>query len=46
VLVFDDMHLDEGDLMRAKAVGAKLLTTPIGKLEAVAVVSMSGSNSG
>jgi VWFA-related protein len=46
VLVFDDMHLNEGDLMRAKAVGTKLLNAPIGKLEAVAVVSMSGSNSG
>ena len=46
VLLFDDMHLNEGDLMRAKAVGTKLLTAPIGKREAVAVVSMSGSNSG
>ncbi len=46
VLLFDDMHLNEGDLMRAKAVGTKLLTKPIRKREAVAVVSMSGSNSG
>jgi VWFA-related protein len=46
VLLFDDMHLNEGDLMRAKAVGTKLLSKPIGKREAVAVVSMSGSNSG
>jgi VWFA-related protein len=46
VLLFDDMHLNEGDLLRAKAVGKKLLNAPIGKLEAVAVVSMSGSNSG
>jgi VWFA-related protein len=46
VLLFDDMHLNEGDLMRSKAVGTKLLTAPIGKREAVAVVSMSGSNSG
>src|SRR5262249_51137616 len=46
VLLFDDMHLNEGDLLRAKAVGAKLLTAPIGKHEAVAVVAMSGSNSG
>jgi VWFA-related protein len=46
VLLFDDMHLNEGDLMRAKAVGTKLLSAPIGKREAVAVVSMSGSNSG
>jgi VWFA-related protein len=46
VLLFDDMHMNEEDLMRAKAVGTKLLNAPIGKLEAVAVVSMSGSNSG
>ena len=46
VLLFDDMHLNEGDLMRAKAVGTKLLTAPLGKREAVAVVSMSGGNSG
>jgi VWFA-related protein len=46
VLLFDDMHLNEGDLMRAKAVGTKLLASPIGAREAVAVVSMSGSNSG
>ena len=32
--------------MRVKAIGTKLLKAPIGKLEAVAVVSMSGSNSG
>ena len=32
--------------MRVKAVGTELLKAPIGKLEAVAVVSMSGSNSG
>jgi VWFA-related protein len=30
VLLFDDMHLNEGDLMRAKAVGTKLLASPIG----------------
>jgi VWFA-related protein len=46
VLLFDDMHLSEGDLMRAKAVGAKILATPLGEREAAAVVSMSGSNSG
>lgn len=46
VLVFDDMHLSEGDLMRAKAVGTRLLAAPLGKREAVAVVSMSGRNSG
>jgi VWFA-related protein len=46
VLLFDDMHLNEGDLMRAKAVGTKLLASPIGTREAIAVVSMSGSNSG
>lgn len=46
VLLFDDMHLNEGDLMRAKVVATKLLTAPRGKREAVAVVSMSGSNSG
>ncbi len=46
VLLFDDMHLNEGDLMRAKAVGTKLLASPIGAREAVAVVSMSGSNTG
>jgi len=46
VLLFDDLHLNEGDLLRAKAVGTKLLAAPIGKREAVAVVSMSGSNSG
>lgn len=46
VLLFDDMHLNQGDLMRAKAVGTKLLETPISKREAIAVVSMSGKNSG
>lgn len=46
VLLFDDMHLNEGDLMRAKAVARKFLVTPLGNREAVAVVSMSGSNSG
>jgi VWFA-related protein len=46
VLLFDDMHLNDDDLMRAKAVGTKLLANPIGTREAVAVVSMSGSNSG
>jgi VWFA-related protein len=46
VLLFDDMHLNEGDLARAKVVGRKLLATRIGTREAVAVVSMSGSNSG
>ena len=46
VLLFDDMHLNEGDLARAKVVGTKLLATRIGTREAVAVVSMSGSNSG
>jgi VWFA-related protein len=46
VLLFDDMHLNEGDLMRAKAVATRLLTAPRRKREAVAVVSMSGSNSG
>jgi VWFA-related protein len=46
VLLFDDMHLSEADLMRAKAAGTKLLTAPLGKREAVAVVSMSGKSSG
>jgi VWFA-related protein len=46
VLLFDDMHLNEGDLMRAQAVGTKLLATPLAPREAAAVVSMSGSNSG
>ena len=46
VLLFDDMHLNEGDLMRAKAVATKILMAPLGRREAVAVVSMSGSNSG
>jgi len=46
VLLFDDMHLSEGDLMRAQVVGAKLLEHPLGPREAAAVVSMSGSNSG
>ena len=46
VLLFDDMHLNEGDLLRAKVVGTKLLASRIGSREAVAVVSMSGSNSG
>jgi VWFA-related protein len=46
VLLFDDMHLNEGDLMRAKAVGTKLLANPIGTREAVAVMSMSGGNTG
>jgi VWFA-related protein len=32
--------------MRSKAVGTKLLSAPIGNREAVAVVAMSGSNSG
>jgi VWFA-related protein len=46
VLLFDDMHLSEGDLMRAKAVGMELLARPISTREAMAVVSMSGSNTG
>lgn len=46
VLLFDDMHLNEGDLMRAKAVATKILMAPLGRREAVAVVSTSGSNSG
>jgi VWFA-related protein len=46
IFLFDDMHLSEGDMMRAKAVGTKLLVNPLERNEAAAIVSMSGSNSG
>jgi VWFA-related protein len=46
VLLFDDLHLSEGDLARTQAVGTRMLAAPLGAREAVAVVSMSGSNSG
>ena len=46
IFLFDDMHLSEGDMMRAKAVGTKLLANPLERNEAAAIVSMSGSNSG
>jgi VWFA-related protein len=46
IFLFDDMHLSQGDMMRAKAVGTQLLDKALQRNEAAAIVSMSGSNSG
>lgn len=46
VLLFDDMHLSPGDLMRVKTVATKMLATSLADSDMAVVLSMSGVNSG
>jgi VWFA-related protein len=46
VFLFDDSHLDVGELLRAQSVATKMLGESLGDSDMAAVVSMSGSNSG
>jgi VWFA-related protein len=46
VFLFDNLHLDEGDLLRAQKVAMKLLGESLADSDIAAVVSMSGMNSG
>ena len=46
VFVFDDMHLDPGDLLRTQKVAMKILSESLADSDMAAVVSLSGINSG
>jgi VWFA-related protein len=46
VFLFDDLHLDVGELLRAQSVATKMLGESLADSDMAAVVSMSGSNSG
>ena len=46
VFLFDDMHLDFGDLLRVQKVATKMLGESLADSDMAAVVSMSGTNSG
>lgn len=46
VFLFDDMHLDNGDLLRVQKVATKMLGESLADSDMAAVVSMSGTNSG
>ena len=46
VILFDNRHMEEAEVLRARAVGTKVLDEAQGKEDAVAVLSTSGLNSG
>ena len=46
VFLFDDMHLDPGDLLRTQKVAMKILSESLADSDMAAVVSLSGTNSG
>jgi VWFA-related protein len=46
VFLFDNMHLDVGDLLRVQKVAIKMLDESLADSDMAAVVSMSGMNSG
>jgi VWFA-related protein len=46
VLLFDDMHLDPGGLLRTQQVAMKILSESLADSDMAAVVSLSGTNSG
>jgi VWFA-related protein len=46
VFLFDDLHINAGDLLRLKNVATTMLAGPFGDSEMAAVVSFSGVNSG
>lgn len=46
VFVFDDMHFDQGDLLRIKKVATKMLGESLGDSDMAAVVTTSGASSG
>jgi VWFA-related protein len=46
VFLFDDLHLDPGDLLRAQQVATKMLAESLADSDMAAVVSLSGTNSG
>jgi VWFA-related protein len=46
VFMFDDMHLNVGDLLRAQKVATKMLAESLAPTDIAAVVSFSGTNSG
>jgi VWFA-related protein len=46
VFLFDDMHLDVGDLMRVRKVGAEVLAGSLADSDVAALVTVSGSNTG
>jgi VWFA-related protein len=46
VLLFDDMHLSAGDLMRVQKIATKMLGASLSPSDMAAVVSISGANSG
>jgi VWFA-related protein len=46
VFLFDDMHLDPGDLLRTQKVAMKILSESLADSDMAAVVSLSGINSG
>jgi VWFA-related protein len=46
IFLFDDMHLEAGDLLRAQKVATKMLPESLAPSDMAAVVSFSGINSG
>jgi VWFA-related protein len=46
VFLFDDMHLDAGDLLRSQKIATKMLGESLADSDMAAVVSLSGANSG
>jgi VWFA-related protein len=46
VFLFDDMHLNGGDLLRSREVATKMLGESLADSDMAAVVSLSGANSG
>jgi VWFA-related protein len=46
VFLFDDLHLEAGDLMRVQSAATKMLAEPLADSDIAAVVTMSGVNSG
>jgi VWFA-related protein len=46
VLLFDDMHLSDGDLLRMQGVAKKMISSSLKETDLAAVVSVSGTNSG
>ena len=46
VLLFDDLHLSESDLLRVKTVATRMLAESLADSDIAAVVSLSGTNSG
>lgn len=46
VFLFDDLHLEAGDLMRVKNAATRVLSEPLADSDMAAVVTMSGVNTG